>query len=63
MRFFRKKKIYCVEWHSVWGIYRRDYIKATDVANAWAIIKRKNVGISCVCDKITEIIPGSSIMD
>lgn len=55
MAFFKKRKIYCVEWHSKWNVYRKDYVKAKDEAHAWAIIKRKNPTIADYCDNIYEL--------
>lgn len=52
--FFRRKKIYCVEWHSIYNIPRRDYVKARDKAHAWKIIQNKNSNAN-YCDKIYEI--------
>jgi hypothetical protein len=53
--FFRRKKIYCVEWHSaLYNIPGRDYVKARDKAHAWKIIKNKNSNAN-YCEKIYEI--------
>ena len=53
--FFRRKKIYCVEWHNtLYNIPRRDYVKARDKAHAWKIIQNKNSNAN-YCDKIYEI--------
>ena len=53
--FFRRKKIYCVEWHNtLYNIPRRDYVKARDKAHAWKIIQNKNPNAN-YCDKIYEI--------
>ena len=52
--FFRRKKTYCVEWHSIYDIPRRDYVKARDKAHAWKIIQRKNSNAD-YCDRIYEI--------
>ena len=57
MGLFSKKKIYCIEWHSVWEVHRREYVRAKDEAHAWKIIKRKNGGIAAYCEKIYEVIP------
>ena len=55
MGFFSRKKIYCVEWHSKWDVYRRDYVKAKDEAHAWKMIKKKNSAIADYCDNVFEI--------
>lgn len=52
--FLRRKKVYCVEWHSIYNIPRRDYVKARDKAHAWKIIQNKNSNAN-YCDKIYEI--------
>lgn len=57
MGFFSRKKIYCVEWHSKWDIYHRDYVKAKDEAHAWKMIKKKNSTIADYCDNVFEINP------
>lgn len=54
MSIFKKKKLYCVEWHSAWGVPMREYIKAKDKASAWATIKNKET-VACFCDNIIEI--------
>ena len=59
MGIFSKNKIYCVEWHSRYSIYRRDFIKAKDEADAWRKIKKQNPGISDFCDNIYEVIPSA----
>ena len=56
MGFFSKKKVYCVEWHSVWGVRRREYVRAKDEAHAWKIIKSQNLGVADYCDKIYEVV-------
>ena len=56
MNIFSKKKIYCVEWHSKWSVYRKEFIKAKDEADAWQKIKKQNPGNADFCDNIYEII-------
>lgn len=57
MGLFSKKKLYCVEWHSRWDIYHRDYITAKNESQAWQIIiKRQNHDTADYCDKIYEVI-------
>lgn len=56
MGLFSKKKIYCVEWHSVWGVYRREYVRAKDEGQAWQIIKRQSLYAAAYCDKIYEVV-------
>lgn len=55
MSIFSKKKIYCVEWHSTWNIYRRDFIAAKNEGAAWQKIKKQNPGIADFCDNIYEV--------
>lgn len=55
MWFFAKKKVYCVEWHSVWDVHRRDLVKARDEAHAWAIVRRQNPGVADYWDRIYEL--------
>ena len=55
MSIFSKKKIYCVEWHSRYIVYRREFIKATDEADAWQKIKKHSLGIADFCDNIYEV--------
>lgn len=57
MGLFSKKKVYCVEWHSKWDVYRREYVTAKDEGHAWRIIKKQNLGVADYCDKIYEVIP------
>lgn len=59
MSIFSKKKIYCVEWHSRWSVYRREFIAAKNAANAWQKIKNQHPGISDFCDNIYEVIPSA----
>lgn len=56
MGIFSKKKTYCVEWHSKWDVYRREYVNAKNEGHAWQIIKRQNSGVADYCDKIYEVI-------
>ena len=57
--FSKKKKIYCVEWHSKWDVYRRDFISAKNEADAWQKIKKQHPSISDFCDNIYDVIPNT----
>ena len=52
---FKKKKVYCVEWHSVWDVHRRDFVRAKDEGHAWTIIKKREGSRAACCDKVYEI--------